>query len=101
MLLVVFVAAQAQPDPTTYFSSLGVAGVVCAVLTWVWLRAEKRADAAELRERATRDRLEERIIPLLTEAVGVMRDARVADTRRVEDANRELAALLSALREAK
>lgn len=46
----------ADPDPLQLYAPLGVFAIVCIVLTWVWQKAEKRADA----ERTSKDAAENR-----------------------------------------
>lgn len=100
--------AQVTPDPVSLYAPLGVAGLICVVLTWVWLRAENRADAAEERERRLNEKMVERIVPLLTEATRVLSEtthsmsteltrSRV-DPARIEDALAELQSVIGEMR---
>lgn len=77
MAAVIVIAASPSEPTLPIYAPLGVAGVVCTVLTWVWLRAERRADRAEERERANAARYEEkleRFVPMLTEASLAFKD---------------------------
>lgn len=68
-------------DPATQYTSLGVAGLICAVLTW-WLlsiRSENKDLRAEVRE-LNRLRLEDRdkLLPLASQMVTALGGATVA-----------------------
>lgn len=82
MLLALWVAQTGGGiDPTTQYTSLGVAGLICGVLTFVWLRAEGKLTKAEadIRE-LNRLRLEDRdkLLPLAGDMVRALGGATVA-----------------------
>lgn len=73
-----------SPDPATTYTSLGVAGLICTVLTVVWRVAEGKLTAAEREIRElNRLRLEDRdkLLPLATDMVRVLGGATVAMER--------------------
>lgn len=103
------VSAQVTPsDPVSLYAPLGVAGLICVVLTWVWLRAEKRADAAEVRERQLSEKMLERFVPILVDATRVLSETQRGmeaqvdrarlDPSRIEGALAELQAVVGDLR---
>lgn len=91
--------AQTGPaiDPATQYTSLGVAGLICGVLTW-WLlstRTELKEARAEVRE-LNRLRLEDRdkLLPLAGQMVTALGGATVAlETKERRSLDRTLAGI--------
>lgn len=73
--------SQTTVDPLSTYSALGVAGLICTVLTVVWRQAETKLTEAqrEIRE-LNRLRLEDRdkLLPLASDMVRVLGGATVA-----------------------
>lgn len=84
-------------DPVTQYTSLGVAGLICGVLTW-WLlatRSENSGLRAEVRE-LNRLRLEDRdkLLPLTADIVRTLGGATVAlETKERRSLDRTLAGI--------
>lgn len=100
MLSLVLWAQTVSPDPTSTYSALGVAGLICAVLTVVWRQAESKLAKAETEIRdLNRQRLEDRdkLLPLAGDMVRVLGGATVAMERGARPDPSELEKTLGAI----